>query len=161
MCGASTNHFRVHKTEQDGNDWRQCLSCFGKFYSKECYEAHRKGAPSKCHTNASTKWRCLRCDTFFKRVVPGKEIRDAIDPAKHVCTDEWCNNCSSWASKQHECYMKPLDPIEPSEKYLWCDYECTQESGVHEVNFAATHDFHGNYWKDCYNIKEWVTTLLA
>lgn len=31
-----------------------------------------------------------------------------------------------------------------NEKYLFFDFECLQNTGTHEVNWAICHDYHGN-----------------
>ena len=33
-----------------------------------------------------------------------------------------------------------------SEKYMFYDFECMQETGVHKVNLAIVQDFSGNEW---------------
>ena len=33
-----------------------------------------------------------------------------------------------------------------TEKYMFYDFECMQETGIHKVNLAIVHDFEGNEW---------------
>ena len=83
-----------------------------------------------------------------------------------------CNNCNRYCEIKHECFMKKTkckggnctkDSKNPcrsnkslakkdhcysckthNEKYLFFDFECTQNTGKHEVNLAICHDFNGN-----------------
>ena len=55
--------------------------------------------------------------------------------------------------------MNSLEPREPTEKYLFSDFECTQENVNHKVNLAVTEYFNGTKWRDRYTIEEWVDQL--
>ena len=46
---------------------------------------------------------------------------------KSMKKKDWCFSCRSY-----------------TEKYLFYDFECTQNTGTHEVNLAIAHDFEGN-----------------
>jgi len=89
-----------------------------------------------------------------------------------VCANKYCQNCSKWVNpSSHQCNVKPLihKPEKNNEKYLFADFECTQETvkhlangesiNKHIVNFAMTCDYNGVFWPVHGSIKEWVDYL--
>ena len=78
-----------------------------------------------------------------------------------------CNNCNKYVGKNHKCFMKKLkakggyctvdcknnDSIEKkdwcyscrtyTEKYIFYDFEATQNTGTHNVNLSNAQDFNG------------------
>ena len=89
----------------------------------------------------------------------------------HKCGYSECNNCNKYVGKNHKCFMKKVrakggyctvnskkpcknnDSIEKKDwcyscrtyidKYIFYDFEATQNTGIHTVNLSITQDFSG------------------
>ncbi len=134
-----------------------CKKCNRSFYGEECYDEHlrdrgiRKGVGD---TVCNSVQKCLSCNRNVKNL------------DSHRCGYSMCKNCSEYCDiKTHLCYMKPKqckggkclgeDCSEKSkcyscktrtEKYIFYDFEATQESGTHVVNYAHAWDFNDEEW---------------
>jgi predicted GIY-YIG superfamily endonuclease len=157
------NHSELHYSETfDKRNWQRCESCHRSFAGKECFEEHKK-------TDACNEiWKCLGCTNKF--LYP--PAVNGVTQTDHRCSHVFCSNCKKWGRKVHSCYVKKLDhdPSKNTEKYLFADFECTQElekvlpNGKsvykHVVNFASTCDYDGVKWPNHRNIDEWLDYLL-
>ena len=88
----------------------------------------------------------------------------------HVCGEKWCSNCDCKVDKDHQCYMMPKNIKESSEKYIYFDFEATQDTGKHVVNFSVSKyhtlsaeditdaDIKHAYVKNCFN--KWASKVL-
>ena len=89
----------------------------------------------------------------------------------HKCGYSECNNCNKYVGKNHKCFMKKIkakggyctvDSKEPcknkdsikkkywchscrtyTEKYIFYDFEATQNTGTHPTNLSIAQDFKG------------------
>jgi hypothetical protein len=98
-----------------------CDRCNMEVYDAKCLETH---VLSRCNQRNQVK--CKEC----KVVVTRKKFKD------HQCGKIQCTNCEEYFPRfdNHECYHKTLDCLnEPSEKYIFYDYECYLENGEHHV----------------------------
>ena len=105
--------------------------------------------------------KCLNCN----RIITGKYVNS------HRCGYTECNNCNEYVDKNHKCFMKKIKAKggncttgkkEPcyndnsikktdwcyscrsyTEKYMFYDFECTQNTGTHTVNLSIAQDFEG------------------
>ena len=140
-----------------------CKHCNRVFHGNSCFKNHtsnrsKDGDDSVCSSVA----KCLKCNQIILK--PYIKI--------HKCGHKMCNNCNRYCESKHECFMKKIkckggncikDNKNPcrlnkniprkdycyscrtyNEKYLFFDFECTQNTGTHEVNLAICHDFNGN-----------------
>lgn len=140
-----------------------CDKCNRSFFGKQCFEEHlrnraRKGGKEDVVCRSVQK--CLQCG----RTVKGSE--------EHICGYSSCSNCKEYCDmKTHQCYMLPKqckggkcekDCVKQvkegkikekdmcsicktyTEKYMFLDFECNQETGTHKVNWADVQDFEGN-----------------
>ena len=140
-----------------------CKHCNRVFHGNSCFKNHtsnrsKDGDDSVCSSVA----KCLKCNQIILK--PYIKI--------HKCGHKICNNCNRYCESKHECFMKKIkckggncikDNKNPcrlnkniprrdycyscrtyNEKYLFFDFECTQNTGTHEVNLAICHDFNGN-----------------
>tara|TARA_R110001632_G_scaffold135512_1_gene250994 strand:- start:27 stop:3587 length:3561 start_codon:yes stop_codon:yes gene_type:complete len=106
--------------------WSNCNDCFRFFPSSKCFENHKE-------TTCDKIWKCKDC----KKILNKKE-----HPIKeHICGDFVCRNCGVKVGKDHKCYMFPKPIKTPSEKYIFFDFEATQNKGFHEVNLAVSQYF--------------------
>ena len=97
--------------------------------------------------------KCLKCERTI-----AMKLKD------HVCGHSVCSNCKDYCDlTTHECFMKKkqckggkctgctkeekcYSCSTYSEKYMFYDFECIQETGIHEVNLAIVQDFEGSEW---------------
>ena len=140
-----------------------CKHCNRVFHGNSCFKNHtsnrsKDGDDSVCSSVA----KCLKCNQIILK--PYIKI--------HKCGHKMCNNCNRYCESKHECFIKKIkckggncikDNKNPcrlnkniprkdycyscrtyNEKYLFFDFECTQNTGTHEVNLAICHDFNGN-----------------
>ena len=59
----------------------------------------------------------------------------------HECGEITCHNCSQtyMMNQEHLCYMRISNPDLNPEKFIFYDFECTQEGGKHQPNFVVAH----------------------
>ena len=93
---------------------------------------------------------CEECGKFVdgKRLPKGQK--------EHCCTDYFCTTCNEWVQEDHTCFMLPSDlpdgdrECKIPEKYIFYDFECQQDTGVHVHNLVVAR------WTctDCLDISE-------
>lgn len=156
MCKSSTDHFALWTETKDPAGWLKCDHCTRKFYTQECFRAH-------LHT-CGNRWKCETCGlSFFARTRADGSVNsmvEAIDRKDHRCHTIFCHNCKLYEAVNHRCYMQPREPKEANEKYLYADFEATQNTGEHVINLAITIDHEGNEWPLHYSVEEWLEYLL-
>ena len=141
-----------------------CKQCNRVFHGNSCFKNHTSNRSKKDGDDSvcSSVAKCLKCNQIILK--PYIKI--------HKCGFKMCNNCNKYCENMHECFIKKikckggnctkdiknpcrLNKIMPrkdycyscrtyTEKYLFFDFECTQNTGTHEVNLAICHDFNGN-----------------
>ena len=118
--------------EKEGN-WGPCPDCNKPVRSKNCFIEHKKQRrgkgkmknvifPSKCEQF----WDCKDCGAAMKR----------NEKDTHECGEIKCGNCTQtyMINEQHLCYMRNFTSDIQPDKFIFYDFECTQESGKHEPN---------------------------
>ena len=78
-------------------------------------------------------WECNECGVGLKRE----------EKTKHECGEVKCYNCGHFymAFEQHLCYMRSSSSDVHPDKFIFYDFECTQENGKHTPNFVVAHSF--------------------
>ena len=149
-----------------------CGKCNRKFFGKRCYKNQVKNR-SKASTKGEGKQvkltdivfytvkKCLDC----RRIITGKNVNS------HKCGYSECNNCNRYVGKDHKCFIKKVkvkggycmvnskkpcknnDSIEKkdwyhscrtyTEKYIFYDFETTQNTGTHNVSLSIAQDING------------------
>ena len=142
-----------------------CSKCNRKFFCKWCFKNHLKNQ-SKVEGKTD-----IVCDTVKKcndcaRIITGKFIK------VHKCGYSECTNCEKYVGKDHKCFLKKVKAkggyctnsnMEPcknndtikkkdwchscrtyTEKYIFYDFEATQNTGIHAVNLSIAQDLEGN-----------------
>ena len=138
--------------------------CNRKFFGKRCFKNHLKNrskVEGKMDIVCDTVKKCLDCS----RIITGKYVNS------HKCGYSECNNCNKYVGKNHKCFMKKVkakggyckvDSKKPcknndsikkkdwcyscrtfTEKYIFFDFEATQNTGTHNVNLSIAQDFNG------------------
>ena len=142
-----------------------CEKCNRKFFGKRCFNNHLKNrskVEDKTDIVCDAVKKCLDCN----RIITGKYVNN------HKCGYSECNNCNKYVSKKHKCYLKKVkakggyctvDTMKPcknnydsikkadwcypcrtyTEKYMFYDFEATQNTGTHTVNLSIAQDFEG------------------
>ena len=123
--------------------WQKCNKCLRSFRSQNCFRCHL--LPTKEHKVPTCK-RLQKCPKCFQTLFfPRRPNVKA-----HVCGEIYCSNCQDYVRPNHLCFMKPVsltksanlargDGNEPSLKYIFFDFECVQESGIHEPNLCIAY----------------------
>ena len=123
--------------EKEGN-WGPCPDCNKPVRSKNCFIEHKKQRrgkgkmknvifPSMCEQF----WDCKDCGAAMKR----------NEKDTHECGEIKCGNCTQtyMINEQHLCYMRNFTSDIQPDKFIFYDFECTQEGGKHEPNFVVAH----------------------
>ena len=141
-----------------------CEKCNRKFFGKRCFKNHLKNrskVESKTDIVCDTVKKCNDCS----RIITGKYVNF------HKCGYSECTNCGKYVGKDHKCYLKKMkakggycmtgkkepcknnDSIKKTdwcypcrtytEKYIFYDFEATQNTGTHTVNLSIAQDFEG------------------
>ena len=142
-----------------------CEKCNRKFFGKRCFKNHLKNrskVEGKMDIVCDTVKKCLDCN----RIITGKYVNI------HKCGYTECKNCNKYVGKNHKCFMKKIkakggycavdgkkepcrnnDSIKKkdwcyscrtyTEKYIFYDFEATQNTGTHTVNLSIAQDFEG------------------
>ena len=92
-----------------------CKDCNIQCRSIECFNRHivsTKDKPSVCERY----WRCLTC-----KYVGSSTSRDT-----HLCGSRVCPMCKRQVLGVHRCYMRATEPKQTSGKFIFFDFECSQ-----------------------------------
>ena len=134
-CGTA-NCKEIHGQE------KICNACNYTCRSIECYNRHTKGKliskgqrkGQRAESICSKVWKCLQCG-----VVLNKKFRNH---AFHQCGEIKCKNCYQYSTDEnHFCYMRAIssEKKKTAGKFLFYDYECTQEENVHIPILIVVH----------------------
>lgn len=135
--------------------WCYCSDCFRYFFNLECFDNHIE------NNTCDTVWKCKKCEKLL--------LWKQTSPETHICGENLCKNCNKIQPPDHKCFMLtkpckggycekeiPCNLIESkkaaqcyscktnNDKYLFFDFECTQETGTHIPNLCVVNDFDGN-----------------
>jgi hypothetical protein len=106
-------------------DPKPCHECHLTFRNQFCYDSHKK---KKC----TQEKKCTKCYRIYK-------VHKRYD---HKCYHYVCHYCDEQYIGSHQCYIKGLDKLKkPSTKYIFYDFECTLDDGVHQVAGAVAMTF--------------------
>ena len=125
---------KVTKEEWESN---YCAGCWRFFPTKKCYENHLLKHEITRGKNKGELQKSV-CEKIFK--CPKCKVRydkDKFCMETHRCGDYWCGNCKIVAnSKDHKCFMMPKKCNNPNNKIIFFDFEATQDTGKHIVNYG-------------------------
>ena len=104
-----------------------CRSCHMVCRSVDCFERHliektRKNGDKGDVTLSQCDefWRCTTCKKVVNRFKRPTEL--------HECTEWLCKCCTSWVTGDHRCYLFPEEPKKPVNKFIFFDFEATQDT---------------------------------
>lgn len=111
-----------------------CSQCNGYFKSRNCYQRHLQTYSNKTDANVcSLMDRCPDCQTWMSKKLL----------AHHKCgQNKWCRICRKMVDREHQCFVQVKSV--PKERkqlqlYIYFDFECTQENGIHVPNLCVAH----------------------
>ena len=129
---------------------KQCPDCMRYFCNDICFNNHK--IPDKDGKSICGKmWKCHECDKVL--------CRKKFPPNKHKCGDYECPNCKRIVGKDHQCYMFPKVMKEPSESYVFFDFESDISDTTHKVMYSVSQYFHDPtpiIHHDIYEFCEWA-----
>lgn len=122
--------------------WKHCNKCNRNFPSDLCFEEHVG------HSCKLIK----KCKNCKKNYYTDKD---------HECYTKTCVTCKVKYNEMenHKCYMQKEDLMKPSDKLIFFDFEATQETGKHVVNYgvAKYYDSDKSYiFKDNESFCKWL-----
>lgn len=109
----------------------ECSVCKIKCKNRECFEAHKKptlykkGAKKgevKFKSMCESKYKCQSCSVLINLDKRKKE--------EHVCGEFMCKQCNKYVIGEHYCYFRIKKPRATSGKFLFYDFETTQDKLV-------------------------------
>ncbi|XP_069109808.1 uncharacterized protein [Argopecten irradians] len=103
-----------------------CIKCHRTCRSIECFNEHKTPRVRKFSDNPKSDcelyWRCTQC----KRLVETRKR----NPEEHECGEWQCQCCKEYVHVGHLCYVRALEPKKSSSKFIFFDFECSQEDDV-------------------------------
>ena len=135
----------------------QCNICNRSFFGQDCFDEHKRNrSTGKPNIVCETVGKCLNCERTIT-TTKDTSLKD------HICGYSKCSNCYEYCDMSaHKCYMtlkqckggnctgdcypkqKCYSCKTRTEDYMFYDFECMQETGIHKVNLAVVQDFKGN-----------------
>jgi hypothetical protein len=107
-----------HPDCPDETNEKRCRICLLKFKNAFCYDVHLK--KKMCEKERLCEI-CMRLYSVDRK-------------HPHVCNKHYCKICDELYEGLHECYVQPVEQLKPiSNHYIFYDYECTLDDGVHNV----------------------------
>ena len=90
--------------------------------SVSCFESH-KTAKDKKQSPCTHWWKCTIC----KKIVD----RNKMNVEEHVCDTYYCKSCEKVADTiSHHCYIRSISSKETLPRYIFFDFETTQEDEI-------------------------------
>jgi len=105
----------------DGLCQMSCRSCHMTCRSRACFESHRSAQRVK-ESPCQRWWKCTIC----KKVVDRKKR----NPSDHFCGEWHCQCCGRYVDREHRCYVRALENIDSQPRFIFFDFECTQDDDI-------------------------------
>ncbi len=116
-----------------------CPDCLRYCKSSYCFEMHKKNPPPGQESPSCDIIKyCKLCGWRYY-------VKAGDKKTKHICAQDKCVHCRERLTGQgsHQCFIQPLEPKEPCEKYIFYDFETRYENGRHVANFVCAITFKG------------------
>ena len=117
---------------------KKCTDCNRTCRSQQCYDFHKERKKTgrginkglELHSICEQFWECPDCQVTLKRSDRAIEF--------HKCGEMKCNVCKQFhMDSNHLCYMRAIESESNFDKFIFYDFECHQESGIHKPNFLV------------------------
>ena len=103
-----------------------CSDCNRTCKSQGCYDRHMSSTSNSGNELKLSKcqkyWKCPDCNVLL--------IRQKRSPELHECGEYVCKCCHTYVLGQHLCYQRAEPATAPNKRYVFLDFECTQDSKV-------------------------------
>ena len=143
--------------------WIKCKDCWRYFPNQTCYNNHKLQEEITRGENKG-QLKPSVCDKLFKceecKVIYSKE---KYCMEEHRCGDCWCSNCDCKINTKdgHKCFMMPKKIKSISNRYIYFDFECSQNEGRHIMNYGIA-QYHDDPTSKCfYTIEQFMEWLLV
>ncbi|XP_065122769.2 uncharacterized protein [Paramisgurnus dabryanus] len=113
-----------------------CADCLRFCKSDYCYKAHKKISRGRDRVPCDMIKYCKLCNRRY-------DVSGARD--NHKCKPVQCVHCGEDLGTEglHQCFIRPINPKDTSEKYIFYDFETRYENGKHVANFVCAITFQG------------------
>ncbi|XP_048008700.1 uncharacterized protein LOC125243250 [Megalobrama amblycephala] len=130
VCNYPDCHTHPKKIKHCGDCLRYCTSDY-------CFEMHKHPAPGEEYAQCTVTKFCPRCNRRYH--VSG------ANPKPHKCAAEHCVQCgeSLVTDGEHQCFIQPIKPEKPNDRYIFYDFETRHENNTHIANFVCAVTFNG------------------
>ena len=112
----------------------KCDECNQQCRSVDCHLQHKqnKAVNGKEFTSFCTQhWCCPTCSIVLVKLERAPEL--------HECGEIKCPICQQYYLEYHRCYLRSQIKTFQPEKFLFYDFESTQENGIHIPNLVVAH----------------------
>ncbi|XP_075438335.1 uncharacterized protein LOC142477223 [Ascaphus truei] len=118
-------------------DMPRCPMCRAFCRSQDCLSEHKKLAQA-AKIDCKRKKYCDRCGRY-------------TDDDHDECRGLQCRVCYAYIASfdNHLCYMRPYKPPVLTDNYIFYDFECMQETGVHIPNYVYAMPLRDDEEKGC------------
>ena len=115
--------------ECEAGDFISCETCNRVCRSRNCLNRHKFGYIGKSGKMlkplCQQKWFCPQCKTTLQA------NPSSVTVMNHVCGETFCSNCGENYLNNHFCYMQQEQFKESGRKFIFFDFESTQENDIH------------------------------
>lgn len=112
-----------------------CNVCNRLCRSKQCLERHKKGYTGKSGRSiqplCGQSWQCPICRIRIFQTHESRAVKN------HACGERKCHVCQESFLDRHLCHMRILKPRPKLDKFIFFDFECIQETGIHVPNMVV------------------------
>lgn len=115
VCGSNECRFVA-------DEWQSCTKCQNQLRSNACFERHLKPKNSRVidsESRCKLYWKCTQC----KKIVDTRKR----NPVDHFCGEWLCKCCKNYVDTDHLCFIRALEQKDPCQKFIFFDFECTQD----------------------------------
>ena len=151
--------------QEEVGSWILCAQCHRMFKGPGCFENHQRVGVKNGKTVCQSYAKCQKCGKVSER-----------SQGDHKCGEVRCPTCHVYDNPEtHRCFMKPRkkkkrkrresddeeEEEEKKTKFLFFDFECMQETGVHIPNLVVVQDEEGHEWvfkgpNTCKDFCDWL-----
>lgn len=144
-------------------NWINCDDCWRNFPTEECFNNHKETHTISKGINKGEETKSC-CDRIFK-CPTCKKIYDKskYNMEDHKCGDDWCKNCDCKINNKegHRCFMMPKKIKAPTDDKIYFDFECSQDTGRHTMNYGIA-EYHNDPTPiEFHNINQFMEWLLV
>ena len=142
--------------------WISCKDCWRFFPNQECFNNHKSVEEITTGINKGQSKKSV-CEKIFKCPTCKKFYdKEKFNMSEHRCGDTWCKNCDCKINENdgHKCYMMPKKIKDTDTNYIFFDFECSQNTGRHEVNYCIAQYYDDPTPIEFFDLDSFMTWLL-